>query len=119
MKVEELEMFGAGLEMPKEAVKAQGKIMLRALRRRFGLVGMLGIFKDTWVNQRRLRTDHPGTRVSAHHPARRRGAHEWCRTRGGHVDLQVRGLDALEGGLTAQVHLARHPGSRLGRCGLR
>jgi hypothetical protein len=65
MKVEELEMFGAGLEMPKEAVKTQGKIMLRALRRRFGLVGMLGIFKDTWVNQRRLRRYHPETRRKA------------------------------------------------------
>ena len=61
MKVEELETFGAKLEMPKEAVKTQGKIMLRALRRRFGLVGMLGIFKDTWVNQRRLRRDFPET----------------------------------------------------------
>jgi hypothetical protein len=48
MKVEELKQFGAPLEMPKEAVKQQGKIMLRALRRRFGIVGMLGIFKDTW-----------------------------------------------------------------------
>ena len=32
MKVEELRQFGAQLEMPKEAVKQQGKIMLRALR---------------------------------------------------------------------------------------
>ena len=65
MKVEELEMFGAGLEMPKEAVNTQGKIMLRALRKRFGTVGMLGIFKDTYANQRRLRRDHPETRRKA------------------------------------------------------
>ena len=65
MKVEELEMFGAGLEMPKEAVKAQGKIMLHALRRRFGIAGMLGIFKDIWLNQRRLRRNHPETRRKA------------------------------------------------------
>ena len=65
MKVEELEQFGAKLEMPKEAVKQQGKIMLRALRRRFGIVGMLGIFKDIWLNQRRLRRDHPETRRKA------------------------------------------------------
>ena len=65
MKVEELERFGAKLEMPKEAVKKQGKIMLSALRKRFGILGMLGIFKDTWVNQRRLKRDHPETRRKA------------------------------------------------------
>lgn len=65
MKVEDLEKYGAGLEMPKEAVKEQGKIMLRALRRKFGIVGMLGIFKDTWANERRLRRDHPETRRKA------------------------------------------------------
>ena len=36
MKVQELKKFGAKLEMPKEAVKEQTKIMLRALRERFG-----------------------------------------------------------------------------------
>jgi hypothetical protein len=65
MKVEELERFGAKLEMPKEAVRKQGKIMLRALRIRFGVLGMLGIFKDTWFNQRRLKRDHPETRRKA------------------------------------------------------
>jgi hypothetical protein len=65
MKVEELERFGGKLEMPKGAVKMQGKIMLRALRKRFGILGMLGIFKDTWANQRRLRRDHPETRRKA------------------------------------------------------
>ncbi len=50
MKVEELERFGAKLEMPEEAVKEQGKIMLRALRGRFGVLGMLGVFQDTWVS---------------------------------------------------------------------
>ena len=65
MKVEELERFGAKLQMPKEAVKKQGKIMLRALRGEFGVLGMLGVFMDTWVNQRRLRRDHPETRRKA------------------------------------------------------
>ena len=65
MKVEGLEKYGAGLEMPKEAVKEQGKIMLRALRKRFGIAGMLGIYKDTWAHQRRLRRDHPETRRKA------------------------------------------------------
>jgi hypothetical protein len=59
MKVEELERFGGNVEMPKEAVKKQGKIMFRALRQRFGILGMLGIFKDTWANHRRLRRDNP------------------------------------------------------------
>ena len=44
MKVEELEKYGAGLVMPKEAVKKQSKIMFRALRKRFGFWGMMGIF---------------------------------------------------------------------------
>ena len=51
MKVEELEKYGAALEMPKEAVKEQSKIMFRALRKQFGFFGMLGIFKDTFFNQ--------------------------------------------------------------------
>ncbi len=65
MKVEELEKFGAKLEMPKKAVREQGNIMLRALRQRFGILGMLGIFKDTWINGRRLRREHPETRRKA------------------------------------------------------
>jgi hypothetical protein len=65
MKVEELERFGGNVEMPKEAVKKQGKIMIRALRKRFGILGMLGIFKDTLANHRRLRRDHPDTRRRA------------------------------------------------------
>lgn len=59
MKVEELEKFGAKLEMPKEAVREQNKIMLRALKKEFGLFGMLGIFKDTFFNNARLRKQYP------------------------------------------------------------
>ena len=59
MKVEELEKFGAKLEMPKEAVREQNKIMLRALKKEFGLLGMLGIFKDTFFNSARLRKQYP------------------------------------------------------------
>jgi hypothetical protein len=65
MKVEELERFGGNVEMPNEAVKKQGKIMVRALRERFGILGMLFIFKDTLANHRRLRRDHPDTRRKA------------------------------------------------------
>jgi hypothetical protein len=59
MKVEELERFGAKLHMPKEAVREQNKIMLRALKKESGLFGMLGIFKDTLFNNVRLRKQYP------------------------------------------------------------
>jgi hypothetical protein len=65
MKVEELEKYGAKLEMPKEAMKEQSKIMLRALRREFGFWGMLGVFRDMYFIQRRLKKDHPETQRKA------------------------------------------------------
>jgi hypothetical protein len=61
MKVEELEKYGAKLEMPKEAMKEQSKIMLKALRKKFGFWGMLGVFIDVYFIQRKLRKDHPET----------------------------------------------------------
>ena len=57
MKVEELEKYGAKLEMPKEAMKKQSKIMMRALRGKFGVWGMLSIFADTFFLQRRLKKE--------------------------------------------------------------
>ena len=65
MKVEELEKFGAGLEMPKEAVKEQSIIMFRALLKQFGSLGMLGIFKDSFINQIKLRKENPDARRKA------------------------------------------------------
>lgn len=59
MKVEELERYGAPLEMPKEAVREQNKIMLRALKKEFGLFGMLGIIKETLFNNFKLRKQYP------------------------------------------------------------
>lgn len=59
MKVEELERFGAQLQMPKEAVREQNKIMLRALKKEFGLFGMLGIIKATLFNNFNLRKQYP------------------------------------------------------------
>ncbi len=59
MKVEELERYGATLEMPKEAVREQNKIMLRVLKKEFGLFGMLGIFKETLFYNFRLRKQYP------------------------------------------------------------
>jgi len=65
MKVEELEKYGAKLEMPKEAMKEQSKIMLKALRREFGFWGMPGVFKDMYFVQRRLKKDYPETQRKA------------------------------------------------------
>ena len=65
MKVEELEKYGAKLEMPKEAMKEQSKIMLKALRKQFGFWGMLGVFIDMYFIQRRLKRDHPDTQRKA------------------------------------------------------
>lgn len=65
MRVEDLEKYGAKLEMPKEAVKEQTKIMFRALSKEFGFWGMLGVFKDTFFNHRLLKKDYPDTRKRA------------------------------------------------------
>jgi hypothetical protein len=65
MKVEELEKYGAALEMPKEAVKDQSKIMLNAIKQKFGVFGMIGVFKDTFINQIKLKRENPDTRKKA------------------------------------------------------
>ena len=65
LKVEELEKYGAGLEMPEEAVREQGKIMLRALRGKFGFWGMIGVFIDMFFIERRLRKNHPEAKKKA------------------------------------------------------
>jgi hypothetical protein len=51
--------------MPKEAVKEQTKIIFRALRKRFGFWGMVGIFKDAFTNQIKLRKQYPEMRRKA------------------------------------------------------
>jgi len=63
--VEDLEKYGASLEMPKEALKDQFKITLTALRKKLGVWGMLGVFLDTYLIQRRLKTDFPQARKRA------------------------------------------------------
>ena len=42
-RVEDLEMYGASLEMPKEAVKSQFRILWTALRKQFGFLGALNL----------------------------------------------------------------------------
>ena len=39
MKVEELEMYGKALEMPKEALKKQMKVVFSLLKKEFGIFG--------------------------------------------------------------------------------
>ena len=65
MEVEELKSYGAKLQMPKKAVKEQTGIMFRALRKRFGMWGMIGIFKDSFIIQRKLKNEYPETRKKA------------------------------------------------------
>jgi 2-dehydropantoate 2-reductase len=64
-KVEELEKFGAGLEMPKDAVKEQGRIMFKALKKKFGFWGMIGVFADMFLIEFRLRKNNPETKKKA------------------------------------------------------
>ncbi len=65
MKVEELERYGGTFEMPKEAMRKQGWIMIKALRRKFGIFGMFGVFKDMFFIARKLKKEHPETRKKA------------------------------------------------------
>ena len=65
VRVEDLEMYGKSLEMPKEAVKTQLRILWTALRKQFGFLGALGVFLDTYLIQRRLRRDFPDARRRA------------------------------------------------------
>ncbi len=65
MRVEDLESYGASLEMPREAVKTQFRILWTALRKQFGFWGALGVVLDTYSIQRRLRRDFPETRQRA------------------------------------------------------
>jgi 2-dehydropantoate 2-reductase len=63
--VEELQRYGAPLEMPAEAIKEQSKIMMRALRKQFGFRGMIGVFLDMFFIQIKLKKDHPVARQKA------------------------------------------------------
>jgi hypothetical protein len=65
MKVEQLEKYGAKLEMPKEAVKEQFKIVFKALIQKFGLWGMFGVFKDMYLHQLKLKKKYPETQKKA------------------------------------------------------
>lgn len=59
MKVEELKMYGKALEMPKEAMKKQSKIVLNLLRKEFGIVGILAIVIGISKHSKRIKKEYP------------------------------------------------------------
>ena len=60
MKVEELSQYGKTLSgLPKEAVKKQEGIVLREIRKKFGLIGILPFFIRLFLGQRRLKRKYP------------------------------------------------------------
>jgi hypothetical protein len=60
MKVEELSRFGITLTtLPKETMKKQRAIMIREIRKKFGLFGMLPFFIRLLLEQRALKRKYP------------------------------------------------------------
>jgi len=56
MRVEELTQYGKTLSsLPKEALKKQESIVLREIRNKFGLIGILPFFIRLFLEQRRLK----------------------------------------------------------------
>jgi hypothetical protein len=59
MKVEELEMYGKALEMPKEAMKKQAKIIFGLLRKEFGIFGLPSILIRMKKHSKRIAKQYP------------------------------------------------------------
>lgn len=60
MKVEELAQYGKTLTgLPKEVVKKQKSIVLKEIRNKFGLIGILPFFIRLLLEQRRLKRQYP------------------------------------------------------------
>ena len=60
MKVEELTQYGKTLSsLPKDALKKQESIVLREIRNRFGLIGILPFFIRLFLEQRELKRKYP------------------------------------------------------------
>jgi hypothetical protein len=59
MKVEELEMYGKALEMPKEAMKKQAKIIFGLLRKEFGIFGLPGLLIRMKKHSKRITKQYP------------------------------------------------------------
>ena len=65
MKVEELKMYGKALEMPKEALRKQGKITFNLIRKEFGINGMIVIMLSTRKHARRINKEYPAAVAKA------------------------------------------------------
>lgn len=59
MKVEELAMFGKALEMPKEGLKAQQKVVFNLLKKEFGLFGMISLMININKQVKRIKNEFP------------------------------------------------------------
>jgi hypothetical protein len=60
MKVEELSQYGKTLTgLPKEALKKQKAIVMREIRKKFGIIGMVPFFLKVLLEQKRLKRKYP------------------------------------------------------------
>ena len=60
MKVEELTQYGKTLSgIPKEAMKKQESIVMREIRKKFGMIGILPFFIRLLLEQKRLKRKYP------------------------------------------------------------
>ncbi len=60
MKVNELTQYGKTLSgLPKVALKKQESIVMREIRNKFGLIGILPFFIKLLLEQRRLKRKYP------------------------------------------------------------
>jgi hypothetical protein len=60
MKVEELSQYGKTLSgLPREAIKKQRTVVLRAMRKKFGLLGILPFFVKLVFHQKALKKNYP------------------------------------------------------------
>lgn len=64
-KVEDLQNYGASLEMPKGAIKEQFKITLSVIYKKFGVLETFCILFDIYRNQRALKRKYPLVRKQA------------------------------------------------------
>lgn len=58
MKVEELEMYGKALEMPKEAMRKQAKIVFTLLRKEFGIGGLIRVIPGVIKHSKRINKEY-------------------------------------------------------------
>ncbi len=59
MKLEELSRYGKPLEFPREVQGRQLRIVISAMRREFGLLGLVPFLVRVLVDQRRIRRSNP------------------------------------------------------------